>query len=108
MWCDILTISIPLFAIGFAANRMVPLCISLAIFLTGLTGMTTSLYRITKDKPARASPIYQDISMIATYVWPSVLGGLIVEEYGLDGIPFYLFAGFLTIFILMFNHDRNL
>ena len=104
MWTDIAAVTITLFAIGVAVHMVWVLFISVIIFAIALTGVIVSLYRFHKDIPLKDSSLSRDISMIATYVWPCILGGLIFEEYGYFGAPFFIFAFFITVGILIVNH----
>lgn len=49
--------------------------------------------------------ISKDISMAATYAWPCILSGLIVDHFGNDGLPFYVLAGFAMVVIIFVNHN---
>ena len=106
MWCDVVVVSLPLFVIGFLGDVRVSLWISIAIFVISLIGVAFSLYYLFKDRQLRETPLSKDISMAATYAWPCVLSGLIVDHFGNDGIPFYIFAGFVMIVIFLVNHNE--
>lgn len=104
MWCDVTVVSLPLFAIGLFGDVRAFLVISVAIFVIGLVGVAVSLYFLLKDKDLRETPLSKDISMAATYVWPCILSGLIVDHFGNDGLPFYFLAGFAMGVIIFVNH----
>lgn len=106
MWCDVVVVSLPLFVIGLFGDERVSLWISVAIFVTSLIGVVFSLYYLLKDRPLRETPLSKDISMAATYAWPCVLSGLIVDHFGNDGLPFYILAGFAMIVICFVNHNE--
>lgn len=107
-WCDVSAIAIPLFAIGISGNRPWALWLAAVIFLIGLIGISVSLYHLLTDKPLRETPLSKDIAMAATYVWPCILSGLIVDYFGSDGIPFYVLAAVVMGVILLVNHNELL
>lgn len=106
IWCDVGVVAIPLFAIGVAGDCIWGLWVSIGIFAIGLIGIGVSLYHLLNEKPLRETPLSKDISMAATYVWPCILSGLIVDYLGSDGIPFYVLAAFVMGVILLVNHNE--
>ncbi len=104
MWCDVAVVSIPLFSIGIACNLTSALWWGTGFFGVGLIGVGVSIYSMFKDIPFKETSISKDISMVATYVWPCVLAGLIFEYFGNDPLPYYILAAFLIPVILFVNH----
>ena len=99
MWCDVVVVSLPLFVIGLFGDKSEALWISVAILVTSMIGVAFSLYYLFKGRQLRETPLSKDISMTATYAWPCVLSGLIVDYFGNDGLPFYILAGFaMTVY----------
>ena len=104
MWVDVLMISIPLFAIGVATDQTWAFWATGAALSIGIIGALLSLYHYWTDKPIKDSPVCKDIGMAATYVWPCILAGLIVDYFGIDGVMFYLLAVVVMGIILLANH----
>ncbi len=105
MWCDILAVGITLFAMGIAGSFVGPFWVSIGVFITGLVGALISIYYLLKEKPLQESPLSKDISMAATYVWPCILSGLIVDHFGIDGLSFYVMAAVIMGVVLLVNHN---
>ena len=106
MWCDIIAIAVPLFAIGIAENLIWSFWLSFGIFAIGFVGTCVSLYHLLTEKPLRETPLSKDVSMAATYVWPCLLSGLIIDHFGYDGLPFYILAAVVMATILLVNHNE--
>lgn len=104
MWVDVAMIAIPLFAIGIATDHTWAFWATGAALAIGIIGALLSLYHYWTDKPIKDSPVCKDISMAATYVWPCILSGLIVDYFGIDGLLFYLLAVAAMGIILLINH----
>lgn len=105
MWCDVMAVAVPLFAIGIVGSVGESLWLSIGIFVIGLVGALVSLYHLLTEKPLQETPVSKDISMAATYVWPCIFGGLIADHYGSDGIPFYVMAAVVMGVVLLVNHN---
>ncbi len=100
-----MAVAVPLFAIGIAGSVVESLWVSIGIFAIGLVGGLVSLYYLLAEKPLRETPVSKDISMAATYVWPCIVGGLIADYYGSDGVPFYVLAAVVMGVVMLVNHD---
>ncbi|MDE5793859.1 MAG: hypothetical protein K2I08_03980 [Muribaculaceae bacterium] len=104
--CDMAVVAAPMFAIGIAGNRPWARWLAIGILVIVFIGLGVSLYHLFKDRPLHETPISKDISMVATYVWPCILSGLIVDHFGNDGLPFYILAGFVMGVIIFVNHNE--
>lgn len=102
--CDVAIVAAPMFAIGIAGNTPWARWLAIGILVIVLIGLGVSLYYLFKDRPLWETPLSKDISMAATYVWPCILSGLIVDHFGNDGLPFYFLAGFAMGVIIFVNH----
>lgn len=105
MWCDIIAVVVPLFAIGIVGSFVEALWASIGVFAIGLIGALVSLYHLLTEKPLQKTPVSKDISMAATYVWPCIFGGLIADHFGSDGVPFYVLAAVVMGVVLLVNHN---
>ncbi len=106
MWCDIMVIAVQLLAIGIAGSLHGFFLLSIGIFAIGLIGTVVSLYHLLTEKPLLESSLSKDISMAATYVWPCILSGLIVDHFGTDGLPYYVMAAVVMGVVLLVNHNN--
>lgn len=105
MWSDVGIVSVPLFAIGLGGKEAWALWLSGIIVVAATVGFVTSLLIRINDRPLEDSPICRDVGMAATYVWPCILTGLILDNYGIESCPFYIFAVFVMGIILFVNHN---